>query len=586
MRRPFAGCVPSRALLALLTLTMVVAAGIPAWSAPPLDQPLRAIDVADHRGRVWKLQEFDESNCLVMVFLGTECPLANLYARRVAELQQVYGPRGVAFVAVMSNRQDSIAEIAAFVRRHELQFPVLKDAGNRLADLLGAERTPEAFVLDRDRMVRYWGRIDDQYGIGHARDEAETHELRDAIEDLLAGHSPKVTMTRSVGCLIGRQKEAVPSAQVTFSEHVAPILQQRCVECHREGEIAPFSLTDYDEAVGWADMIAEVVRDGRMPPWHANPAHGQFANDRSMTSEEKQILYVWADAGAPQGDPAKKPETPQFVSSWQLPREPDLVLPVSPEPFEVPADGAVRYQYFKVDPELTEDRWLEAVELLPGNRAVVHHILCMVRPKGSEGGLSGARDFLAAYVPGARVQPHPPGMAKRLPANSELIFQVHYTPIGTPQTDLSRLGLVFADADEITHEIKTDSALQTRLQIPPHDANYTVDAISPSGMPAAQLLSLSPHMHLRGKAFRYTLHAPDGRREILLDVPAYDFNWQTTYQLAEPLPLAPGWRLACTAVFDNSKDNLNNPDPTATVGWGDQTWDEMMIGYFHYAVKR
>lgn len=592
MRRAFAGCVPIRALLASLSVMIGLAAGTPARSAPPLDRPLQAIDVADQRGRVWTLQDFDEADCLVVVFLGTECPLANLYARRVAELQQAYGPRGVAFVGVMSNRQDSIAEIAAFVRRHELQFPVLKDAGNRLADRLGAERTPEAFVLDRDRMVRYWGRVDDQYGIGHARDKAQTQDLRNAIDDLLAGRSPKVSMTRSVGCLIGRQKEAVPSPEVTFSEHVAPILQRRCVECHRDGEIAPFALTDYDEAVGWADMIAEVVREGRMPPWHANPAYGQFANDRSMTAEEKQILYDWADAGAPQGDPIQQPkqtgqlEAPQFASTWQLPREPDLVLPVSPEPFQVPAEGAVRYQYFKVDPKLSEERWLEAVELLPGNRAVVHHILCMVRPKGSEGGLNGARDFLAAYVPGARVQPHPPGMAKRIPANSELIFQVHYTPIGTPQTDHSKLGLVFADASKVTHEIKTDSALQTRLQIPPHDADYTVSALSPGGMPQAQLLSLSPHMHLRGKAFRYTLHAPDGRREILLDVPAYDFNWQTTYRLAKPLRLEPGWRIACTAVFDNSKANLNNPDPSATVGWGDQTWDEMMIGYFHYAVER
>lgn len=579
MRFPLVRCIAMLGLVAVMPGVTT-----PVLAAPPLDQPLSAVDVADYRGRVWKLEDFDESDSVVVVFLGTECPLAKLYAERVAALEQEYGPRGVAFVGVMSNRQDSIAEISAFARRHGIKFPLLKDAGNRLADMLGAERTPEAFVLDRDRLVRYWGRIDDQYGIGYARDEPESHELRDAIDDLLDGRSPKVSMTRSVGCIIGRQKEPVVTAEVTFSNQVARILQRRCVECHRDGEIAPFSLTSYDEAVGWADMIAEVVREGRMPPWHASPEHGHFANDRSMTDEEKQTLYEWADAGAPEGDPADLPETPQFVTGWQLPREPDMVVSVSSEPFDVPASGAVRYQYFRVDPQIDEDKWLEAAELLPGNRAVVHHILCFVRPKGTRGGLHGARGFLVGYVPGSRVQAEPQGMAKRIPAGSELIFQVHYTPIGTPQTDQSQLGLVFTDADKVTHEIMTSSAVQTRFRIPPHDAAHQVTAITPEELPEGVLLSFSPHMHLRGKAFRYELVAPDGARRTLLDIPAYDFNWQTTYQLAEPTKIEPGSRIACTALFDNSAENLNNPDPEAVVRWGDQTWDEMMIGYFHYAV--
>lgn len=578
MRFPLACCV---AVVALVSVMIVVA---PALAAPPLDRPLTAIDVADYRGRLWTLEDFDHADSLVVVFLGTECPLANLYAERVAALEQEYGHRGVAFVGVMSNRQDSIAEISAFARRHRIEFPILKDAGNRLADAMGAERTPEAFLLDRERMVRYWGRIDDQYGIGYARDEPETHELRDAIDDLLDGRSPGVPVAQSVGCIIGRQKEAIATADVTFSNQIVRILQRRCVGCHHEGEIAPFSLSSYDDAVGWADMVAEVVRDGRMPPWHASPEHGRFANDRSLTDEEKQTLYDWADAGAPEGDPADLPEAPQYTSGWQLPREPDMVVPVSPEPFDVPASGAVRYQYFRADPGIDEDKWLEAAELMPGNRAVVHHILCFVRPKGTQGGVHGDRGFLVGYVPGARVQPEPPGMAKRIPAGSELIFQVHYTPIGTPQTDQSHLGLVFTDAEKITHEIMTSSAVQTRFEIPPHAPAHEVTAVTPEQLPEGVLLGFSPHMHLRGKAFRYELVAPDSTRETLLDIPAYDFNWQTTYQLAEPMKIVPGSRIASTAVFDNSADNLNNPDPEATVRWGDQTWDEMMIGYFHYAV--
>ncbi|XZE53357.1 redoxin domain-containing protein [Planctomycetaceae bacterium SH139] len=556
-----------------------------ALAEPNWDQPVRNLDVADFRGRVWKMSDFRDADIMVVAFLGTECPLAKLYASRLTDLQDKFADQRVAIVGVMSNRQDSIAEISAFARRYQIEFPLLKDAGNRLADAMGAERTPEVFLLDRERNVRYWGRIDDQYGIGYAREEPQKHELREAIENLLAGQAVANPQTRSVGCIIGRQKSVDESATVSFTGEVARILNRRCVECHREGEIAPFALADYEEAAGWADMIAEVVRDGRMPPWHADPKYGSFSNDRSMTPEEKQTLYDWANAGAPQGDPADLPEPPTFVTGWQLPREPDLVLNVSPEPFQVPADGAVAYKYFKVDPGLDEDTWLEAAEFIPGNRAVVHHILGFYRPKGSNKPMAAERSFLVGYVPGARVEQNPPGMAKRLPANSELVFQVHYTPIGTPQLDQSKLGMVFADPAKITHEVVTSSAVQTNLRIQPGDPSYQVSAIIPELLPKSLLLGMSPHMHLRGKAFRYEIVKPDSQRETILDVPAYDFNWQTTYQFAEPLELAAGSRIACTAVFDNSEDNLNNPNPQALVRWGDQTDDEMMIGYFHYAVK-
>jgi peroxiredoxin len=567
-----------------LLVVLTVVEGVRA--EPDFDKPVAAIGASDFRGRVWSLEDFKDADLLVVAYLGTECPLAKLYAGRLVALEQAYADRHVAVVGVISNRQDSIAEIAAFARDHQVKFPLLKDAGNRLADAMGAERTPEVFVLDRQRKIRYWGRIDDQYGIGYAKDEPETHDLRNAIDDLLAGRSPQVPVTRSVGCLVGRQKQQQPDATVNFTRDVSRILNRRCVECHREGEIAPFALTEYEEAAGWADMIAEVVREQRMPPWHANPAHGTFANDRSLTDQEKETLYAWADAGAPLGDPDDLPEPPTFLTGWQLPREPDVVIPVTPEPYEVPAEGEVRYQYFRFDPQWSEERWLAAAELQPGNRAVVHHILCFVRKKNSGERLQGERGFLVGYVPGARVEPFGPGMAKRVPADSELIFQVHYTPIGTPQSDQSKLGLVFADPKDVTQEVVTSSVVTTRFQIPPGEGNYRVDATIPERLPAATLLSFSPHMHLRGKSFTYKLVQPDGSQQILLDVPQYDFNWQTTYRLAEPLRIEEGSRIAGEAVFDNSDGNLNNPDPTATVRWGDQTWDEMMIGYFHYAVPK
>ncbi len=546
---------------------------------------------------MWLLDDLAEQDSdasqppiVVVAFLGTECPLAKLYASRLSEISDAYRDRGVRVVGVISNRQDSLQKIAAFVDRHSIAYPVLKDPGNRFADRLGAERTPEVFVFDSQRQLQYWGRIDDQYGIGYSRDQVENSELTAALDDLLAGRPVTTRRTRSVGCIIGRTKPVQDDAEVTYVNSVAAILQQRCLQCHRPGEIAPFAMEDPEEIAGWADMIAEVVREGRMPPWHAAPEHGDFANDRSLSDEEKETLFQWAEAGAPLGDLVNDahliPTPPTFTAGWKLPRQPDLVIPVSPQPFDVPATGAVRYQYFRVDPQLDEDVWLEAAELLPGNHAVVHHILAFSRQRGTEGGIDAARDFLVGYVPGAAGDLWPAGMAKRVPAGSELIFQVHYTPIGTPQTDQSLLGLCFADPDQITHEVHTNSALQFQFQIPPGARNHPVYAISPTHQSDALLLGMSPHMHVRGKAFRYERLASDGQREILLDIPAYDFNWQTMYLLREPLELRAGDRLFCTAAFDNSVRNLSNPDPTATVRWGDQTWEEMMIGYYHYAVPR
>ncbi len=567
-----------------LSLALVVGGIAQAVDIDP--SKLKAIDLVDYRGKTWTLDEFKDNKILVVAFLGTECPLAKLYAERLQTLSAKYSDQGVEVIGVMSNRQDSLEEIASFANRQKLEYVILKDAGNKFADTLHAKRTPEVYLYDNKRELRYAGRIDDQYGISHARDEPRRKDLQMAIDELLAGKEVSQPRTESAGCIIGRTKKVNPSSSVTYGGQVAAILNKHCAQCHRDGEIAPFALTDYEEVAGWADMIAEVVQEKRMPPWHASPKHGKFANQRLMTDEEKQILYDWAEAGAPAGDLSELPAAPKQFTGWQLPKAPDVVIPVSPKPINVRATGAVRYQYFSHDPGFKEDKWLAAAELKPGNREVVHHILAFAVPKGQRRGLNGARGFLVGYVPGARVENAPAGYAKKIPAGSELIFQVHYTPIGTPQIDQSELGLVFADAETITHEIITTSAVQTRLRIRPGDANYTTSAPSPRFPANAQLLSMSPHMHVRGKAFKYVLHPPSGNVETLLDIPDYDFNWQTTYVLDQPRSIKEGSRILCTAVFDNSEDNLNNPDPTDTVGWGDQTWDEMMIGYYHYAVPR
>jgi hypothetical protein len=451
-------------------------------------------------------------------------------------------------------------------------------------------RTPEVFLLDEKRVIRYHGRIDDQYGVGYIRENAKRLDLKEAIDELLAEKEVSVSSTRAVGCFIGRIREPDPDAKVTYSNQIARLLQRRCVECHREGEIAPFTLTDYDEVVGWAETIAEVVENRRMPPWHAAAEHGKFANARRLSDSERQLIYDWVDAGAPEGDPAQLPKPVTFVKGWQLPRKPDFVIAMGDKPFTIKAEGAIKYQYFRVDPGFTEDKWVAAAQAVPGNRAVVHHILVFVKPPGGKRKFEQLdSDFLAGYVPGQLPRPFPKGMAKLIPAGSELVFQMHYTPIGSVQQDISKVGLIFADPKEIDHVVLTTKAANGGFVIPPQSderaGNYPVEATSRPAPPDVKLLGFMPHMHVRGKSFRYEAIVPDkDKPEILLDVPQYDFNWQTAYQLAEPILLPKGTRIHCIAHYNNTETNLSNPNPDISVRWGDQTWEEMMIGYFDVAV--
>jgi peroxiredoxin len=553
-------------------------------STNSVGRKLESFHLTDFRGRELTEKDFAESKLLVVAFLGVECPLAKLYSERLQKIQATYGSRGLTVIGVDANQQDSLAEMAAHARRHSMSYTFAKDNQQALVASLGATRTPEVFLLDQQRSVRYQGRVDDQYGVGYVREKPTTNDLVDAIESLLDGKTVASAYQVASGCLIGRIKQPKSDAAVTYCNQIARIFADHCVRCHREGEIGPFAMSSYVEVAGWAEMIQEVVAEKRMPPWHANPDYGKFANDCSLSADQRKLIEQWVSDGAPEGDRSQLPEPKKYLTGWQLPREPDVVFSIQEKPFAVPAEGEVKYQYFRIDPKFTEDKWIKCAQLLPGNRAVVHHILAFVRLKGTREGLEGARGFLVGYVPGSQAEQFPEGMAKRIPANSELIFQVHYTPIGTAQTDLSQLGIVFADPSDVKLEVKTTSAVQPRLRIPPGDANYKVSALLPEKLPDCRLITMAPHMHLRGKAFRYTAVYPNGKREILLDVPAYDFNWQTGYRVAEPLEMPVGSKIECEATFDNSVANLNNPDPTKTVRWGDQTDDEMMIGYFDIVV--
>ena len=553
--------------------------------APATGQQVGDFELNDFHGNAVALHDYQEAKVVVLAVLGTECPLAKLYGPRLQELDDRFGSE-VAFIGINANTQDSITEIAAYARRHKIAFPILKDLGNKIVDELGAVRTPEIFVLDFKRRIRYQGRIDDQYSVGVIRGFAKREFLADAVNALLAGRNPRRSYMEPVGCHIGRVRIPIADSKVTYSNQVSRILQKRCVSCHRDGEIAPFALIDYDDVVGWSEMIAEVVADQRMPPWHATQDHLKFINDRTMSGEEKKLIYSWVANGAPEGDRSMLPPPLSFpVADWDLPKKPDAAFNIQNTPFKVKSQGEVKYQWFTVNPGFTEDKWIRAVEIIPGNPAVVHHVLAFIQLPG-ETQLRGSRGYLAGFVPGLRADSFPAGMAKRLPVGAKLVFQIHYTAVGSEQFDQSKIGFVFMEDVDVKQEIITTSAVNGRFVIPAGEGNHQVKASAQKSPAAVTLVGMNPHMHLRGKSFRYDVRLPNGEIETLLDIPAYDFNWQTQYRLTTPKRLPAGAQILCTAHFDNSEANLNNPDPTTDVRWGDQTWEEMMIGYFDIAVPK
>ncbi len=534
------------------------------------------ITLRDQYGQETSLAEI-KSPAIAIAFLGTECPLAKLYAPRLAELATRF-EGDVTFLGVNSNVQDSLTEVAAYAQRHGIKFPILMDNQHELADQLEAERTPHVFLLDEQRNVCYSGRIDDQYGISVARTKPQRQDLAVAIEELLAGKPISVAKTAPIGCIIGRRRSTAPHGDITYTRDIASILNRRCVECHREGQIAPFPLTSYDDIEGWEGMIAEVVTEQRMPPWNADPRFGHFKNDARLSAEEKESLLTWIKNGCPEGDPADLPEPPEFAEGWRI-SEPDQIIKMRNKPFNVPATGVVKYQYFRVDPGFKEDVYIEAVEARPGNTAVVHHIIAYVTAPGER--KTGLGSMLVGYAPGTAPFITPPNSAILVPKGSQLIFELHYTPNGSPQTDLSYVGIKFADRSKITSIVGGNQAINGKFAIPPYADNYEVGATRTIKRDL-DVLSVTPHMHVRGKAFKYEAIYPNGEREVLLNVPQYDFNWQLRYEFAEPKRLPKGTRIVCTAHYDNSAENPNNPDPTKTVTWGDQSFEEMMIGFYTY----
>lgn len=384
------------------------------------------------------------------------------------------------------------------------------------------------------------------------------------------------------------------AASPTFSKDVAPILQKNCQSCHRPGEAAPFSLLNYQSARPWAASIKEAVQARRMPPWFADPHFGKFSNDRSMAQGEIDTLLAWVNNGAPEGNPKDLPVPIQFVNGWNI-GKPDLVVTM-PQKYDIPEKGTVDYQYLLIPLNFTEDKWIQAAEVRPGNLELVHHVIAYIRPpgsnwmKGAQPGIpyrpgkgdNGPSENLVGYAPGTPVDPLPEGRGKLVKAGSDIILQLHYTANGKAGTDQSSVGMIFAKGT-VKERVMTVAATTNKFVIPPGDPNFEVRSSFEFGADT-KVSMLMPHMHLRGKDFTFTAVYPTGEREVLLSVPKYDFAWQLIYKPAKELIMPKGSRFECVAHYDNSPNNPFNPDPKAEVRYGDQSWEEMMFGFFDVAI--
>jgi peroxiredoxin len=574
-------------LLSLLTTSFAVSLVFASDKASAVvGKQIDAFALPDSAGNSVNTSKFKDAKALAVVFVGTECPISNAFMPRLVELSKEYAPKGVQFLAINANRQDAPTRVAEHARENALPFPVLKDAGNRIADQFGAQRTPEAFVLDSKGVIRYHGRIDDQFGVGYKRSTPTRRDLALALDEVLAGKEVSQPETSAMGCYIGRIAKTKEKGEITYAREVSRIIQQNCQECHRPGQIGPMTLASYDDVVAWSDTIREVVQEGRMPPWFADRRFGHFANDRSLSALNKKTLLAWIDAGLPRGDEKDQPPARVFESTWSI-GKPDVIINM-PEEYAVPVDmpkKGIPYQRFRVPTNFKEDRWVESAETRAGATQVVHHIIVFVVPPGEEFFPGNPQTpVLSGTAPGDMPLILPAGMAKKIPAGSELVFEMHYTPNGVAQRDRSSVGLIFSK-EEPKYEVRTLPVSNPSFKIPPGDDNFKVEQTYVVRRDAL-LLGFMPHMHLRGKDFLYEALYPDGKKETLLSIPHYNFNWQAGYRLAEPMNLTRGMKIHMVAHFDNSSKNPNNPDPTKLVTWGDQTWEEMMIGWMDLAYDR
>jgi peroxiredoxin len=560
-----------------LTLLLAVAILPLAWAEEAREVPNFLL--LDQRGKAFELHRA-EGRAVVLLFTGNGCPIARQSIPKIRDLRKKFGSQGVTFWMVNSYAHDDRESIRKEAEEFKVgSIPVLMDPSQALAIGLGVQRTCEAIAINtKDRSVFYRGGIDDQLTEGAKKPAPTARYLETALIEFLGDKKIAQATAPVHGCLIAFEKVTEePGASISYAKQIAPILQNKCVSCHSEGNIGPFAMSSYRKVKNKARMIEEVVAAKRMPPWHADPHYGKFENDRSLTVLETQTLLRWVQQGAPRGegnDPLETVAVP--APDWPL-GKPDYIVKL-PTPEQIPATGVLDYRHILVKSPVPQDTWLAAVDVRPGNRKVVHHVIARMQFKGARDDGSGRGASLVGWAPGATPGHFPAGTGKFIAADAMLDLEMHYTTMGSAQTDQTEIGLYVLPAKPAL-AIEDRAALNTDFSIPPGEPDARTFGVH--GFKRDSLIyGLSPHMHLRGSWMKYEALYPDGNREVLLSVPRYDFNWQTTYRFATPKRVPKGTWLLCTGGFDNSSLNPSNPDAAKRVKWGDQSWDEMFIGFF------
>jgi hypothetical protein len=590
----------------LIALVLVLAGGAAAllgkapWDGrrPRMLLPNRGCQVKqfalyDVQGRLHTALEWRDRKGAVLFFLEPDCPVVAGYASEMRRLAERYGARGIVFYGVHS-RSDVSAETAArHAARLRLDFPILLDPAQVVAGEAGARRTPEAVLLAPDGQVLYGGQIDARYEPPDPRRPAPAQQggLEAALAAVARGEMPVITETRAYGCpLPRREAEApdLPDEEITYTRHVAPILAQNCVVCHRPGEVGPFSLLTYRDAARRADFLREITASRRMPPWKAHAGSGVFLDTLRLNDRELAILARWAEAGAPEGNPADLAPPPRFTDGWQL-GQPDYVFRIA-EPFAIPADGGDVFRSFVLPLPLDDDQQVVAFEFRPGNRRVVHHAKLFLVPEGSvqardaadpgpgfasTGSADLGQPAIWEWTPGTIPRRWPPGVGKRLKAGSDLILFVHYHPSGKPETDQSSVG-VFLSKTPLSRFITGIPMGTSQIDIPPGARRHPV--VVRTTLPAdAHAYTLMPHGHLLLRELTLTATRPDGTSQRLLWIDDWDFNWQGQYHFAKPVRLPRGTELELVGVYDNSRANPRNPNvPPRRVRFGPASTDEML----------
>jgi hypothetical protein len=520
-----------------------------------------------------------EQKAAVLFFADINCPVANAYIPRINELNLEYGTRNVQFlvVYVQGNKPWSVA-------RHKNEFkidpPVVIDYDGQIQRRLAPKVMGQVIVLAPDFSVTYSGRVDDQFAVGLRKPTAGTHELRNVLKSIVSEKSQIFQSVEASGCAYGPARVDTAVPKVTYLKDIAPLIRTHCASCHQEQGTAPFSLSNYTEVSRIAPALAVVLREYKMPPWFSDTSPDNLSHATALPDEDRRTLLNWIAQGVPRGVGMEQRAT-KGKAGWRLGR-PDVVIKV-PSGQVIPPSGKNIFREFAIDLKTGKDIWVQKVDFQTDFPKAVHHIVIYTRKKGWEKLTEQSADrwgYFAGFVPGSGPTVFPAGIAKRIPSDHELVINIHYVPIGREIIDQSKVAIYFSKTKAPT-ELFTDSVRELDINIPPGDRRFKIVA-ERKIKEDILIRSFIPHAHYRGKSFLVTAQDPEGNVQELLSVPYYTFTWQSTYTFKKPINLAKGSSLRCEALYDNSVRNPQNPDPTAKVGFGPQSEDEMMFCFYDY----